>query len=109
MKRPPILAIEVTSPEDLRAHLDWLNDEGLDCNTAGMDDDGRAFLVQLAGIYAEGEVVTWMWPWDPECAPHRAERCDECGAQRFDASTLDLAYPVTILTDRQCTDGGGSA
>lgn len=88
----------IGTDQDLRGHLDALNDAGQDSATAGMDANGIAFLIWLAGIYAESEVVLTIWPWDCEVEHASATACDGCGASRKDLGMEDLVFPVTILT-----------
>jgi hypothetical protein len=86
----------VSDAEMLRGHLDALNDEGRHATTAGVDVNGNAFLIDLAGPYAEKEVVIFGDPWDAEVGYGHGQRCDECCAADLHQMS-DLHFPVTVL------------
>lgn len=76
--------------------LAGINEDGREPQVAGLDKDGRAFLANLAGPYAESAVAVMGNPWDSEVGWH--DECDECAGGRgavWDAKRL--TYPVTVL------------
>lgn len=89
--------ITLTSPTQVRAYLDRLNDAGLDHIAAGMTATGAPFLVALCGAYADSEVVIYGNPWDTEVDYTTGTRCDECGAEHLAAGLASLTMPVTVL------------
>lgn len=81
----------------LRAHLDALNDHGIDFRAAGMDSRGAPFLIALSGPYAESEQVFYGSPWDSEVDWGTGRWCAECNAAN-PHSIESLAFPVVVLT-----------
>ena len=82
--------------EALRDHLDALNESGEDCTTAGIDARGSAFIVVLAGPYAETEAVVLGNPWDNEVDFGTGTYCEECRAHA-NAGLDRLNFPVTVM------------
>lgn len=79
----------------LRDHLDALNESGTDPTVAGIDANGRAFLITLQGPYAETEAVLFGVPWDGEIDWNSPLRCSECGCHEA-FGIQDLTYPVRL-------------
>lgn len=83
-------------PGELRAALDFMNDNGVQCTIVGRDARGVAFLIELAGVYAETEAVVFGNPFDPEVSGPSGTHCDDCGAHA--TSGMDkLVFPVVVL------------
>jgi hypothetical protein len=93
---PATLVLE--SADALRAHLDGLNESGVDFKTSGMDSRGQSFLAYLDGPYAESLGVLMHNPWDSEIeVPEARMPCDDCGVRHGPLRAEHLAYPVTVL------------
>lgn len=87
----------VDDRDALRAHLDSLNEAGICCSAAGVAGNGRPFIIELSGCYAETETVLWGDPWAGDVEHSSGVRCEECGAH--DLYGIDsLQFPVHILT-----------
>lgn len=91
--------IALADADALRDHLDALNESGTDYKAVGMDVGGNAFLVCLAGPYAESVVVMFGNPWDGEVDYGTGTHCDECAAQEV-AGVERLRFPVHVLVQR---------
>lgn len=82
--------------QELRGHLDRLNDMGLDYRCSGMDANNTAFFVSLVGPYADREHVFTVSPWDGEVSFPSGPYCTECDAH-IPLGLGDLTYPVQVL------------
>lgn len=94
--------MKMTTLNDCEALFELLagiNEAGGDPQVAGLDKDGRAFLANLAGPYAESAVAVMGNPWDSEVGWH--DECDECAAGRGAIWNAErLTYPVIVLEAR---------
>jgi hypothetical protein len=96
--------LPLADSDALRAHLDRLNESGLDYRAAGMDANGTPFFITLLGPYAEAEHVITASPWDGEVSLGRPSWCDECDAHS-PLHITDLAYPVHVVIPHGPTCG----
>ncbi|MEV6413869.1 hypothetical protein [Kribbella sp. NPDC051718] len=98
MTEDPVGVALLKNADELRGHLDTLNDAGTDDRCVGVDFMGEPFLAALTGPYAGGVRVVCCDPEDIE--RDQVEYCDDCGqaTKRFDETTL--RYPVVVLTGR---------
>lgn len=90
-----ILLTPITDAEDLRSHLDALNESGHHPVAVGIDVNSHPFLVTLVGPYAEGEEVFFDSPWQTDNCRSDEPRCDEC-LGHVDGIE-DIKFPVTIM------------
>lgn len=82
--------------EDLRAHLDMLNEAGKSPIAVGADDRGLPFLITLVGPYAEGEAVFFDSPWQSDVDwRDGSTHCTECNGHEHGIE--HLRFPVTLL------------
>lgn len=87
----------MATAQDLRDHLDWLNEHGMDDRAAGVAVNGEPFLAVLRGPYAEFAGAQVVDPYDRERdVPGEKVECEDCRAHG--PVPLDqLKYPVTVL------------
>lgn len=91
-----ITCYTIDGPDDLRRHLDDLNDAGVSPIAVGVDAIDQPFLITLVGPYAEREDVFFDSPWQRE-HDHGGvpSRCEDCDAY---SHTIDhLRFPVTVV------------
>lgn len=86
-----------TSADDLRAHMDRLNDQGESSNVAGVDANDIPFIAQLIGPYAETTAVMTNSPWDGEVGLDMMDPCPECAVGPENRTIESLAYPLQIF------------
>lgn len=97
LKLPELRLKVCETADELRAHLDELNEAGITYIASGMDALRIPFLAFLCGIYADSEGVLSYNPWDMEIdVPGVQKSCDECNAHGT-LNLSDLHYPVTVL------------
>lgn len=86
----------ISTVEELREHLDALNDEGNDPTAVGVDANGAPFLITLEGPYADRAEVFYGSPWSSERDWVSGLRCDDCMTHH--AFTIeDVQLPVVIM------------
>lgn len=98
---PLVPQLTLADVDELRAHLDRLNETGTGYMAAGVDANGEPFLAFLMGVYAESVGVLAHNPWDPEVDVRDAYRmqCD-CNAQAWiEPDKLD--YPLYVLAPNE--------
>lgn len=94
----------LTTADELRQHLDDLNEAGTTPTAVGIDALGRPFLITLYGPYADTEHVLFDSPWqgdvsygervNGEWVPKKPW-CEDCDGMVH--ATSDLAFPVVVL------------
>lgn len=89
--------VQIDDRDALRAHLDSLNEAGIGCSIAGVAGNGKPFMIELSGCYAETETVLWGDPWANDVEHSSGVRCEECGAHNL-YGIESLPFPVHILT-----------
>lgn len=96
--------ISLPDADALRAHLDALNEKGIEYRAAGEDANGEPFLITLRGPYAEYEEVFYVSPWDGEVDHQNGEKCEDCCAAN--PYTIDqISYPVRVLVPPLAREG----
>lgn len=68
---------------------------GPDLRVGGLDAQGRPFIAELSGPYADTE-VTYHDPWDSEVSYSTGKSCPECGAHRAGFGLDSLHFPVAV-------------
>lgn len=96
------LIVQLASADELRQHMDLLNESGHHSEIAGVDCNGHAFLACLRGPYAEWTEVFFGSPWDGELDYGTGTYCDECNAANTH-TVEDIKYPVTVFQTREIT------
>lgn len=96
---PGYVLVWFRSPDELRAHLDALNEDGMHPAAAGLDGNGAPFLIALTGCYADGEDVLFDSPWQTDIEwSNGRQRCDECLGRVHGLD--DLTFPVAVAALR---------